>query len=49
VTAIAGIGYGWIYAVSRSLGVAVASHTGLNLLHLLLFSYPALRMLPPPG
>lgn len=39
---LAGIGYGWIYAVSGSFWAAVLAHTGLNLLHLLLFSYPAL-------
>jgi uncharacterized protein len=43
---LAGIGYGWIYAVSGSLVAAVLAHTGLNLLHLLLFSYPALQRSP---
>ena len=40
--ALAGIGYGWIYAVSGAIGASVLAHTGLNLLHLLFFSYPAL-------
>jgi membrane protease YdiL (CAAX protease family) len=39
---VAGIGYGLVYALSRSIGAAIAAHTALNLLHLLLFSYPAL-------
>ena len=38
----AGLGYGWIYASTRSIGAAVAVHTGLNAIHFLLFSYPAL-------
>lgn len=40
---VAGIGYGWIYAVTRSFAAAVLAHTGLNLLHLLFFTYPALQ------
>ncbi len=43
LAALAGIGYGWIYAVSGAIGASVLAHTGLNLLHLLFFSYPALR------
>ena len=39
----AGIGYGWIYASTRSLVCAVAAHAGLNTMHLLFFTYPALR------
>jgi membrane protease YdiL (CAAX protease family) len=39
---VAGIGYGLVYALTRSIGAAIAAHTALNLLHLLLFSYPAL-------
>jgi len=38
----AGIGYGWIYASTRSIGAAIAVHAGLNAIHLLFFSYPAL-------
>ena len=49
LSTIAGIGYGWIYAASRSLAAATAAHTALNLLHLLCFSYPALRVGPPAG
>lgn len=40
---LAGIGYGWIYAVSGSVGASILAHTGLNLLHLLCFTYPALE------
>ncbi len=44
---LAGLGYGWIYAVSGSLAAAVLAHTGLNLLHLLFFTYPALATATP--
>jgi membrane protease YdiL (CAAX protease family) len=40
---LAGIGYGWIYAASGSIAASIMAHTGLNLIHLLLFSYPALQ------
>jgi membrane protease YdiL (CAAX protease family) len=40
----AGIGYGWIYAATRSIGAAVAAHAGLNIIHFVLFSYPSLRV-----
>lgn len=39
---IAGIGYGWIYASTGSLAASIAAHAGLNTLHFLLFTYPAL-------
>jgi membrane protease YdiL (CAAX protease family) len=42
VATLAGIGYGWIYAVSGSVAASILAHTGLNLLHLLCFTYPAL-------
>ena len=42
LAAIAGIGYGWIYAATGAIGASILAHTGLNLLHLLFFSYPAL-------
>lgn len=44
---LAGVGYGWIYAVSGSFVAAVLAHTGLNLLHLLFFTYPALQSAAP--
>ena len=42
LAAIAGIGYGWLYAVTGALGASILAHAGLNLLHLMFFSYPAL-------
>jgi membrane protease YdiL (CAAX protease family) len=38
----AGVGYGLVYALTRSIGAAIVAHSTLNLLHLLFFSYPAL-------
>lgn len=38
----AGIGYGWVFASTRSIGAAIATHAGLNTIHFLLFTYPAL-------
>ena len=40
----AGIGYGWIYASTRSLAAATIAHAGLNTVHFFLFTYPALRV-----
>ena len=40
---LAGLGYGWIYGASGSIAASILAHTGLNLLHLLFFSYPRLR------
>ncbi len=40
---LAGLGYGWIYGASGSIAASILAHTGLNLLHLLFFSYPGLR------
>lgn len=42
VSGLAGLGYGWIYAGTRSIASAIVAHTALNTLHLLLFTYPAL-------
>jgi len=42
VATVAGIGYGCIYASTRSLAAAVAAHAGLNTVHFFLFTYPAL-------
>ncbi len=38
----AGIGYGWVYASTRSIAAAIATHAGLNAIHFFLFTYPAL-------
>jgi membrane protease YdiL (CAAX protease family) len=43
LAAVAGMGYGWIYASTRSIAAAVLAHAGLNTIHFLLFTYPALR------
>lgn len=43
LASVAGIGYGWIYARTGSLAAAALAHTGVNLVHLLGFSYPVLR------
>jgi uncharacterized protein len=40
---VAGVGYGWIYASTRSIAAAILAHAGLNTIHFLFFSYPALR------
>lgn len=39
---VAGIGYGWVYRRTRHIEASILTHFGLNTLHLLLFSYPAL-------
>ena len=41
----AGIGYGWIFVSTRSIGAAIAAHAGLNTVHFLLFTYPAVSLL----
>jgi hypothetical protein len=42
LAAVAGMGYGWIYASTRSIAAAIIAHAGLNTVHFLFFSYPAL-------
>jgi membrane protease YdiL (CAAX protease family) len=42
VASAAGVGYGWIYASTRSIAAAIAAHAGLNAVHFFCFSYPAL-------
>ena len=37
---MAGLGYGLIYLLSGRLALAMMLHLGVNLLHLLLLSYP---------
>jgi membrane protease YdiL (CAAX protease family) len=44
VATVAGFGYGWIYAALRSLGASIAAHFCLNVIHILLFTYPALAL-----
>ncbi len=44
---VAGLGYGLVYAITGSVMAAAVAHTGLNLLHLLFFTYPALQTATP--
>jgi len=37
---VAGIGYGWIDASTRSIVGAIAAHTGVNAVHYFFFTYP---------
>ncbi|WP_185964325.1 CPBP family intramembrane glutamic endopeptidase [Aliikangiella marina] len=37
---VAGIGYGLAYQITQRIEVAILSHTLLNLVHLVLFTYP---------
>lgn len=39
---VAGIGYGWIYNSTRKIESSILTHFGLNLIHMLFFTYPAL-------
>lgn len=39
---LAGLGYGWIYLQTRSLGATVLTHFSLNATHFLLLTYPRL-------
>jgi membrane protease YdiL (CAAX protease family) len=40
LASVAGIGYGWVYASTRSIALAIATHVGVNALHFFLFTYP---------
>src|SRR3569833_2966401 len=42
LAAVAGLGYGWVYLRTRSLGAAVLAHFSLNAVHFLLLTYPRL-------
>lgn len=39
---VAGLGYGWIYRVTQRIEASILTHFGLNLIHFLFFTYPAL-------
>jgi membrane protease YdiL (CAAX protease family) len=41
---VAGVGYGWIFLRTRSIAAAIAAHTGVNMVHFLFFTYPALAL-----
>jgi len=40
---VAGMGYGWVYVVTRRVEASIMTHFGVNLIHILFFTYPALR------
>jgi uncharacterized protein len=40
---VAGLGYGWVYAFTRRVEASIVTHFGLNLVHILFFTYPALQ------
>jgi uncharacterized protein len=40
---VAGLGYGWVFIRTGSIGAAILTHFGVNALHFLLFTYPALE------
>ncbi len=42
LSTIAGIGYGWIYWRTQRIEASILTHFSLNLVHFLLFTYPAL-------
>ena len=44
LAAAAGAGYGWIYAGTRSFAAAALAHFGVNTVHFLFFTYPALAL-----
>lgn len=43
---VAGLGYGILYKQTGRIEASIAGHFGLNLVHILLFTYPALAMNP---
>lgn len=40
---ISGVGYGWVYERTRRIEASILTHFGLNLIHFLVFTYPALK------
>jgi uncharacterized protein len=40
----AGAGYGWVYASTRRIEASILTHFGLNLVHFVFFTYPALAV-----
>ncbi len=49
LSTVAGIGYGWIYARTRSIAAAILAHAGLNAVHFFLFTYPSVAVRPAIG
>ncbi|HQS84875.1 MAG: hypothetical protein B7Y25_08255 [Alphaproteobacteria bacterium 16-39-46] len=43
LSAIAGMGYGWIYQTTGRIEASILTHFSLNLIHFLCFTYPALK------
>jgi len=43
LSAIAGLGYGWIYQTTGRIEASILTHFSLNLIHFLCFTYPALK------
>ncbi|WP_373665542.1 type II CAAX prenyl endopeptidase Rce1 family protein [Sporomusa silvacetica] len=39
---VAGLGYGWIYQHTNQIESSILAHFSLNLIHFLLFTYPAI-------
>ncbi|HSW71230.1 MAG TPA: CPBP family intramembrane glutamic endopeptidase [Gammaproteobacteria bacterium] len=39
---MAGLGYGWLYQQTKRIEASIAMHFGLNLVHFIFFTYPAL-------
>ncbi len=39
---VAGMGYGWVYLTTQRVEGSILTHFGLNLVHILFFTYPAL-------
>ena len=44
LASVAGLGYGWVYASTRSLAAAIVAHAGLNAVHFVFFTYPAIGL-----
>ncbi len=45
---VAGIAYGWVYHRTKRITASISTHVLFNLCHLLVFTYPALQVLPTP-
>ncbi|WP_375326343.1 CPBP family intramembrane glutamic endopeptidase [Candidatus Tisiphia endosymbiont of Nemotelus uliginosus] len=41
---IAGVLYGWVYKVTKRIEASILTHFTLNLVHILFFTYPALKL-----
>jgi len=43
LSTVAGLGYGWVYQRTGRIEASILTHFALNLVHFLLFTYPALQ------